>query len=269
MNAQEAIEHALEDLVKNEKQFTNYDVTKHARSFTDDNVKHQDVIAHVSVEMDENDYYYVDVVQAPKGSGSVGAVLYSPTTKFVYEYSPDSIQTDKSLTKKKVGLIGSISSAAAAAQAAASQAAATVRKFQGAGGSSIPSSAFTSSTCCGGSTTCGTPSSGSVASKSTTREVIIDNRGRVCIPKSYIDRIGKGAGDVVYVQKSSVKGKVVISAIKWSAASCTALTTNQVDCYGNVRITPKSLDKCNVSKTTKNGSEYVTVRSESDHIVIE
>ncbi len=60
MNATLALEHALEDLVNTSKQFTNYDVTKHARSFTDENVRHQDVISYVSVEMDNNTDYYVD-----------------------------------------------------------------------------------------------------------------------------------------------------------------------------------------------------------------
>lgn len=266
MNAQQAIAHALADLVNTNQQFTNYDVTKHARSFTDDNVRHADVISYVAVEMDEEDDYYVDTVAVPKGSGSVSAVLYSPDGMYSYEYSPNDIQTDKSKKGQCCG--GSItgctgsSPAVAAATAAASQAAATVKKFQ----QHQTQSGHTYKTVnpSAGVATLPNPSTAKVV-----REVVIDNRGRVCIPKAFIDRIGKGAGDVVYVQKSSVKGALVISAIQWSSLSHTPLTTNQVDCYGNVRITPNSLSKCNVSKTTKGGSEYVTVRSESDHIVIE
>jgi len=277
MNAQQAIAHALADLVNNGQQFTNYDVTKHARSFTDENVRHNDVIAYVSVEMDEEDSYYVDTVSVPKGAGSVAAVLYSPDSMYAYQYSPNDIQTDKSLKGQCCG--GTItgctgtSPAVQQATAAAAQAAATVKKFQ----------AHTQQTPNGNAYTVVKPVSNfaktphqttlsnlmGTGPTSKVREVVIDNRGRVCIPKSFIDRIGKGAGDVVYVQKSSVKGSLVISAIKWSTLSHTPLTTNQVDCYGNVRITPKSLNKCNISKTTKNGSEYVKVRSESDHIVIE
>lgn len=317
MDAQQAIKHALSDLVKQNKQFTYYDVVKHARSFTDDNVSEADVIAHVSVAMNRKSGYYIDLVGVKEGYLYRSVILYSPSSpSFMVssQYSPDDIQTDKSLMSKCCGGSSCGSPAISAATKAAKAAANLVKKFQNfqanntpnvtncttkepsaccdttvspavglakgpvqtigagfaVGGSSIPSSAFTSSTCCGGSATCDTPASGSVASiKSNIREVIIDNRGRVCIPKAYIDRIGKGAGDVVYVQKSSVKGKLVVSAIQWSAASHTPLTTNQVDCYGNVRITPKSLNKCVVAKFNKNGNQYVTVRSEPDHIVIE
>ena len=298
MDAQQAIKHALSDLVKQNKQFTYYDVVKHARSFTDDNVSEADVIAHVSVEMNRKSGYYIDLVGIKEGYLYRSVVLYSPSSpSFMLssQYSPDDIQTDKSLMDKCCGGSSCGSPAISAATKAAKAAANLVKKFQNfqanntpnvtncttkepsaccdttvspdVGGSSIPSSAFTSSTCCGGSATCDTPASGSVASIK--REVIIDNRGRVCIPKAFIDRIGKGVGDVVYVQKSSVKGALVISAIQWSSLSHVPLTTNQVDCYGNVRITPKSLNKCVVAKFNKNGNQYVTVRSEPDHIVIE
>lgn len=276
MNAHYAIKHALSDLVEREKQFTHYDVTKHAHSFTSDNVRHEDVIAHVAVEMDEKDGYYIDTLAVNKNGSRVFAVLYSPDDMYIYQYSPDGIQTDKSLNKD--------SDVVSKAKTAVASAAATVRKFQGnftsglsAKKNTIPSGhsyttvSPTDGSCCGGGVTSATFSgvNSCCYSPANIREVIIDNRGRVCIPKAFIDRIGKGAGDVVYVQKSSVQGKLVISAIKWSNASCAALTTNQVDCYGNVRVTSKSLSKCNVNKISKNGSEYVKVRSESDHIVIE
>lgn len=283
MNAQQAIEHALKDLVSNNKQFTNYDVTKHARSFTDDNVKHTDVIAHVSVEMDEKDGYYVDTVYVNKGSTRVAAVIYSPDDMFIYQYSSDNIQTNKSL-KNSSCCGGSATTCFSsgpinAAINAAYKAAATVKKFQNHSSVKIDNCTFglipqSNQTKSGHNYTTVVPRNGVVSSNNlnkngTIREVMIDNRGRICIPKSFINRIGKNAGDVVYVQKSSVKGKLLISAIQWSASSCIALTTNQVDCYGNVRVTPRSLNACNVTKTTKNGSEFVTVRSESDHIVIE
>lgn len=277
MDAQQAIKHALSDLVKQNKQFTYYDVVKHSRSFTDDNVSEADVIAHVSVEMDRKSGYYISLVGVKEGYLYRSVILYSPSSpSFMLssQYSPDDIQTDKSLMSKCCGGSSCVSPAISAATKAAKAAANLVKKFQNFQPDNIPNvtncTTTEPSTCCGGSATCDTPASGSVASiKSNTREVIIDNRGRVCIPKAYIDRIGKGAGDVVYVQKSSVKGKLVVSAIQWSAASHTPLTTNQVDCYGNVRITPKSLNKCVVAKFNKNGNQYVTVRSEPDHIVIE
>ena len=288
MDAQQAIKHALSDLVKQNKQFTYYDVVKHARSFTDDNVSEADVIAHVSVAMNRKSGYHIGLVGVKEGYLYPSVILYSPSSpSFMVssQYSPDDIQTDKSLMSKCCGGSSCGSPAISAATKAAKAAANLVKKFQNFQANNTPNvtnctttepstccggTTTEPSTCCGGSATCDTPASGSVASiKSNIREVIIDNRGRVCIPKAYIDRIGKGAGDVVYVQKSSVKGKLVVSAIQWSAASHTPLTTNQVDCYGNVRITPKSLNKCVVAKFNKNGNQYVTVRSEPDHIVIE
>jgi len=274
MDAQQAIKHALSDLVKQNKQFTYYDVVKHARSFTDDNVSEADVIAHVSVEMNRKSGYYIDLVGIKEGYLYRSVVLYSPSSpSFMLssQYSPDDIQTDKSLMDKCCGGSSCGSPAISAATKAAKAAANLVKKFQNFQANNTfdvtNCTIKEPSTCCGGSATCDAPASGSVASIK--REVIIDNRGRVCIPKAFIDRIGKGVGDVVYVQKSSVKGALVISAIQWSSLSHVPLTTNQVDCYGNVRITPKSLNKCVVAKFNKNGNQYVTVRSEPDHIVIE
>jgi len=284
MNATQALAHALEDLVKTRKQFTNYDVTKHARSFTDDNVRHQDAISHVSVEMDSNTDYYVDTVSVSSKrdqSLSVSAVLYSPHSRYASEYSSNDIQTDKSLKGKSSCCGGNpcFSDAVKSALDAASVASATVKKFQSGYTKTLPSSVgvFAGraiSTIGGafgaGKTLVGVDMAGSARQgKQITRQVIIDNRGRVCIPKSFLDRIGKTGGDVVYVQKSSIKGKLIITAIRWSDASCSYLTTNQVDCYGNVRITPKSMKQCVVKKTAKGSDSYVTVRSESDHIVIE
>lgn len=266
MNAQQAIEHALNELISQNRLFTNYDVTKYARSFTDENVKHSDVIAHVSVEMDDNTDYYITTTVVDKNQTRTTAVLYCPSSKYSYQYNPDAIQTDKSLKKATccAGLptCPTPLNPVTAAINAAKNAAATVKKFQHSQTSSGKSYTFFNPSSNVSVSNC-------TSSSSNTREVVIDNRGRVCIPKAFINRIGKKAGDVVYVQKSSIKGKLVISAIQWSHASCSALTTNQVDCYGNVRITPRSLNQCNVTKTTKNGSEFVTVRSESDHIVIE
>ena len=274
MDAQQAIKHALSDLVKQNKQFTYYDVVKHARSFTDDNVSEADVIAHVSVAMNRKSGYYIDLVGVKEGYLYRSVVLYSPSSpSFMLssQYSPDDIQTDKSLMDKCCGGSSCGSPAISAATKAAKAAANLVKKFQNFQANNTfdvtNCTIKEPSTCCGGSATCDASASGSV--DSIKREVIIDNRGRVCIPKAFIDRIGKGVGDVVYVQKSSVKGALVISAIQWSSLSHVPLTTNQVDCYGNVRITPKSLNKCVVAKFNKNGNQYVTVRSEPDHIVIE
>lgn len=291
MDAQQAIKHALSDLVKQNKQFTYYDVVKHSRSFTDDNVSEADVIAHVSVEMHRKSGYYIDLVGVKEGYLYRSVILYSPSSpSFMVssQYSPDDIQTDKSLMSKCCGGSSCGSPAISAATKAAKAAANLVKKFQNFQANNTPN--VTNCTTTEPSACCDTTVSPAVGlakgpvqtigagqgvgksvltSNSKLRQVVIDNRGRVCIPKAYIDRIGKGVGDVVYVQKSSVKGKLVISAIQWSAASHTPLTTNQVDCYGNVRITPKSLNKCVVAKFNKNGNQYVTVRSEPDHIVIE
>ena len=123
MNAQQAIEHALEKLISQKKQFTHYDVTKYARSFTNDNVKHNDVIAHVAVEMDEKEGYYIDTVGVYKDGSRIFAVIYSPDDMYIYQYNSNDIQTDKSLNKD--------SDIVSKAKAAVASAAATVKKFQG------------------------------------------------------------------------------------------------------------------------------------------
>lgn len=317
MDAQQAIKHALSDLVKQNKQFTYYDVVKHARSFTDDNVSEADVIAHVSVAMNRKSGYYIDLVGVKEGYLYRSVILYSPSSpSFMVssQYSPDDIQTDKSLMSKCCGGSSCGSPAISAATKAAKAAANLVKKFQNfqanntpnvtncttkepsaccdttvspavglakgpvqtigagfaVGGSSIPSSAFTSSTCCGGSATCDTPASGSVASiKSNIREVIIDNRGRICVPKSYLTRIGIEAGDMAYVQKSSVKNALVITKIGWSPASHTLLGKYQADCYGNVRIPERIHNQCSINKVRVGNETTVKARSEKDHIVVE
>ncbi len=293
MNAHDAIVKALDDLVGQESMFTHYDVTKYARSFTDDNVRHGDVVAYVSRMMDEDsrdddedfatDDYVVDVVDVEKNVGvPVQAVLYRPYWENSSAYDQDAIQTDKSLGCGAGGSCGcSVSKPTnpiiAKASQAAAKAAAVVKKFQNpaAGGpASTPAPASTPITDCG-------PTSGVLApvpkpalvgnpiphktTGSKLRDVAVDNRGRVCIPKEFIDRIGAEAGDLVQVHKSSVKGLVTIAAIKWAATSHTHLGQYQVDCYGNVRIPRKVLSQCNV----RNVNGVVKVRSEQDHIVIE
>ena len=252
-----AIEVALTKLVDTEQMFTHYDVTKFARSFTNDNVRHNDVRSYVvgvfedpdNAPLDVSDYD-IDVVDVNGNQ----AVLYRPSYASSYDYDPNDIVTDKTLASAPSGCCGgksacntSSNSIIAAAQQAASHAAAIVKRFQTPAPAPAPAPAPTSKT----------------------RNVSIDNRGRVCIPKEYLERIGVKAGDMAHVHKSGVKGKLVIADIKWSPASHTHLGQYQADCYGNVRVPERILDQCIVAKIPFGNASSVTVRSESNHIVIE
>lgn len=252
-----AVEIALTKLVDTEQMFTHYDVTKFARSFTNDNVRHNDVRSYVVGVFEDPDNapldisgYDIDVVNVNGNQ----AVLYRPCYADPLSYDPNDIVTDKTLASASSGCCGgktacstSSNSIIAAAQQAASHAAAIVKRFQ----TPVSSS----------------PSTSTTLEKS--RNVYIDNRGRVCIPKDYLERIGVKAGDMAHVHKSGVKGKLVIADIKWSPSSHTHLGQYQADCYGNVRVPERILDQCIVAKIPFGKASSVTVRSESDHIVIE
>lgn len=269
MNSSQAIKHALSDLVNKNKMFTNYDVTKHARSFTDDNVRHQDVIAYVSVEMhsgNDNDIsdYYVDVTNVYNDNGdSDRAIVYCPKNMNVYSYDQNAIKTNKSLISSTCcGGNSCVTSVMDKAKQAASAAAGFVKRFQtaNAGKLGVPVANPASTI----------HVANPIASvSSVVTEVIIDNRGRVCIPKSFLTRIGVKSGDLVYAHRSNIKGSLVLAAIRWSDNSHKYLGAYQVDCYGNARITHRSLRECNYGKCQINGFDHVVVRSENDHIVID
>lgn len=266
MNAPTAIDKALAALIDQELMFTHYDVTKYARSFTDDNVRLSDVRATVGAAFEDDasnpfsDFdtseYVIDVVNIDKGNGSSAqAVLYRPQWENSFAYDPEAIQTDKSLSASPSGCCAGLSTCPAPAatssttiadkaKQAAAAAAAVVNKFK-------------------------TSLSPTASTGSKSRQVKIDNRGRVCIPSEYTKRIGASAGDVVYVHRSSVQQLLTIAAIKWSPASATYIGAYMVDCYGNVRIPEKVLNTCKVSKSVKGADDYVSVRSETDHIVVE
>lgn len=269
MDAKTAIDTALEKLIGQETMFTHYDVTKYARSFTDDNVRHGQVVSTVVAAFEDadsnpfsnlnTDDYNIDVVNIDKDNGVVAqAVLYRPHWEDSFSYDPDAIQTDKSLcgsgcgcpataaaTAAPVSAANVATSAAQKAKQAAATAASVVNRLKG----SVVST------------------SNSTASKS--RQVKVDNRDRICIPSEYTKRIGASAGDVVYVHRSSVKGLLTIATIKWSPASATYIGGYMVDCYGNVRIPKKVWETCKVSTSTKGNDDYVSVRCEIDHIVVE
>lgn len=268
MNAPTAIEKALADLIDMEKMFTHYDVAKYARSFTDDNVRLADVRSTVSGAFEDDastnpfagintDNYVIDVVSVDKGNGNYAqAVLYRPQWESSYAYDPDAIQMDKTLAASTSGCCGSTPCSTPQPAATASTTIVQKAKAAAAAAASVVNKFKSPST---------TTSTGSKS-----RQVKIDNRGRICIPSEYTKRIGASAGDVVYVHRSSVKGLLTIAAIKWSPASATYIGGYMVDCYGNVRIPEKVWNTCKVSTSTKaNGDKCVSVRGETDHIVVE
>jgi bifunctional DNA-binding transcriptional regulator/antitoxin component of YhaV-PrlF toxin-antitoxin module len=264
MNAEDAIAHALEDLLTGREMFTFYDVTKHARSFTNENVKYENVRTHVRYEMlSEDDYDCVNTQIEDVSGNYVYAVLYLTDDKNVNDYDQDAIQTDKSLTKVSApvssGCCGGNPCAAPApvvtvgpvsivdkALAAAKKANLIVKKFQG---NKTPAIAKP------------------VVSKDTIR-CKVDTYGRIMIPKKFIDRIGLSAGAEVHSHVTSVKGLLVLAPIRWADKSATHLNTYIVDCYGNVKISKRILSKSNTPINTDSSGDYVNVRSEDNRIVI-
>jgi len=260
MNAPDAIAHALEDLLTGRESFTLYDVTKHARSFTSDNVKYYDVRSYVVPNMHQEDDYNIESVNVEDINGHyVSAMLYINDSNNVSDYDQNAIQTDKSLVTPvaavaATGCCGGNPCAAPAptildkAKAAAKAASDLVKKFQGNTGLASPAVPLTSA-----------------------KDLLrckVDTYGRVMIPSKFIKRLGLDAGDTVHSHVTTVKGLLVLAPIHWSDKSATHLNAYVIDCYCNVKISKRIIAKSNTSISVDSCGRYVNVRSEDNRIVI-
>lgn len=202
-NVKDLVVDTVNAFVQDGQMFTAYDVTKHVRSQTSENVRHYEVQSAVHAEMatlvSTGGYDRVLHNFTNNGGATVQAIVYFPIGEDFNQYNPDEVKQ---------------------ANSAAPVAVATV-----------PTTATV--------TTVVSPVAPVQPSGLSPAQVHItmtkDKGGRVCIPKTLVQQLGVKPGDEVFLHESSSQGLLLITKEEWKHPLLGKL---RVDRDSNVRVTP-------------------------------